>query len=135
MRGRALVAVLALVLAGACAPAPTSSPGQAAVQERFEGGWYWPKASCVAQRESGFNPAARNGKYLGLFQIDSTNAGYVGTMHAAADTLGEPRDFFNPRVNAYTAFLILEYRRTKKDSSGRWLALDPWAPWSTAPGC
>lgn len=133
-RARSLVAAVSISLAllsTACVPsATTGTPqaiGRAAVREFFAGGIYWPKADCIAERESHYTPGANNGKYLGIFQIDSTNSAYITKMHAAADNLDEQATFTNARVNALVAYYIMRDRRLA--------GLDPYGPWTTAGGC
>ena len=121
---RFFFACLALLSLTACLPsAPPAfnhDDGYAAVDQAFAG--YGPQvlgqAHCIAQRESGHNPYARNGQYRGLMQL---GAHYQGAIDAAAAGLGRAPDFFDPYVNAAASAHIWEQSQ--------------WRPWSTAGGC
>lgn len=62
----------------------------------------------VVQRESGYNPGARNGRYMGLMQIDPRTAASMG--HS-----GKPQDLLNAETNLKYA---VKYLR------GAWLVSD-----------
>lgn len=62
----------------------------------------------VVQRESGYNPAARNGPYYGLMQIHPQTASTMGFR-------GQPQDLLNPETNLTYA---VKYLR------GAWLCAD-----------
>lgn len=71
------------------APARTSSAGVDGLIAKYAGIYEVPEALVrrVVQRESGFNPAARNGPYYGLMQIRHDTARSMGYSGSASGLL------------------------------------------------
>lgn len=132
------VALAVLIVAAGCRVQPDGSlqpyshaDTWAAVDRFWPEPWLKPKVTCIINRESGGDPYAGLGKhkYHGAGQIDSTNAGYLGSARQAAAELGQPGYYslFDPYVNVRVMRMIFDRRAA--------LGLDPWSQWSTAGGC
>lgn len=120
---RNLFALLALGAAtfAACTPAPQPFSGawsyddsRIAVDQSFPEPWLNGTAHCIVERESHYDPNARNGQYRGIFQL---GANYDGTLSVTNDG-----NVWNPYTNAQAARAVLDARGN-------------WSAWSTAGGC
>jgi hypothetical protein len=118
-----LVAI-ALLVCSACGleaqPAPQLDVyggrpvGYAAVDEFFAnaGPFTLSTAHCIAERESHHIPTSDNGTHHGLFQLANQ---FIGSLNAAAQTLGQVPNWHSARQNALAARIIY-------NQSG-------WRPW------